>query len=134
MFRFWADNISAFLVLQLQDGRTALMVAVDGGWVAVVQEILASGNVDREVLDRWGMTAVDIGCVRKNKEVVELLGGEFKCKEVPVRRFNSEKLPRSPRMKQLASRPQSVSCPESENLHYRTSILQQVTKIIKKAV
>merc|ERR1719397_2065014 len=33
-----------------QDGRTALMVAVDGGWVAVVQEILASGNVDREVL------------------------------------------------------------------------------------
>ena len=66
-------------------GRSALMVAVDGNKIDVVKEILQHEQVDKDIKDRWGMTAVDIGCVRGQAEIVELLGGKMKEKEIPVK-------------------------------------------------
>ena len=66
-------------------GRSALMVAVDGNKIDVVKEILKHEEVDKAIKDRWGMTAVDIGCVRGQAEIVELLGGKMKERELPVK-------------------------------------------------
>ena len=86
-FRFLlsVDESSDHLNALNKDGRSALMVAVDGNKIEVVKEILEHELVDKAIKDRWGMTAVDIGCVRKQAEMVELLGGEMKEREVPVK-------------------------------------------------
>ena len=61
------------------------MVAVDGDKIDVVKEILKHEDVDKAIKDRWGMTAVDIGCVRGQAEMVELLGGKLNERKIPVK-------------------------------------------------
>ena len=87
MFRFLltVDDNSDHLNALNKYGRSALMVAVDGNKIDVVKEILQHEQVDKDIKDRWGMTAVDIGCVRGQAEIVELLGGKMKEREIPVK-------------------------------------------------
>eukprot|EP00092_Neocalanus_flemingeri_P071949 GFUD01088459.1.p1 GENE.GFUD01088459.1~~GFUD01088459.1.p1 ORF type:complete len:564 (-),score=177.63 GFUD01088459.1:118-1809(-) len=78
------DESSGHINALNKDGRSALMVAADCKRIDVVKEILKHENVDKDIRDRWGMTAVDIGNVRRQAEIVEVLGGSLK-KEMPVK-------------------------------------------------
>eukprot|EP00092_Neocalanus_flemingeri_P071945 GFUD01088455.1.p1 GENE.GFUD01088455.1~~GFUD01088455.1.p1 ORF type:complete len:562 (-),score=184.24 GFUD01088455.1:68-1753(-) len=78
------DESSGHINALNKDGRSALMVAADCKRIDVVKEILKHENVDKEIRDRWGMAAVDIGNVRRQAEIVEVLGGSLK-KEMPVK-------------------------------------------------
>eukprot|EP00092_Neocalanus_flemingeri_P025801 GFUD01027967.1.p1 GENE.GFUD01027967.1~~GFUD01027967.1.p1 ORF type:complete len:592 (+),score=185.21 GFUD01027967.1:32-1807(+) len=78
------DESSGHLNALNKDGRSALMVAADCKRIDVVKEILKHENVDKDIRDRWGMTAVDIGNVRRQAEIVEVLGGSLK-REMPIK-------------------------------------------------
>ena len=65
--------------------RSALRVAVDGNKIEVAKEILKHEQFDKDIKDWWGMDAIDIGCARRQAEMVELLGGKMKARKIPVK-------------------------------------------------
>ena len=86
MFRFLlsVDESADHLNAQNEDGRSALMVAVDGNKLEVVKEILEHKNTDKDLHDRWGMTGVDIASVRRQHKMVTLLGGTMEERKIPA--------------------------------------------------
>ena len=78
------DESSEHLNAQNKDGRSALIVAVDANKIEVVKEILQHKHIDTGLKDTWGMTAVDIANVRRQTELVRLLGGTMQVRKAPA--------------------------------------------------
>ena len=83
-FLLGVDDSSEHLNAQNKDGRSALIVAVDANKIEVVRELLHHEHIDTGLKDTWGMTAVDIGNVRRQTELVQLLGGTMKVRKPPA--------------------------------------------------
>merc|ERR1711915_681910 len=61
------------------------MVAVDAKNVEIAKEILKRECANRSIKDKWGMTVLDIANVRRQVEMIELLGGKLEVRLPPVK-------------------------------------------------